>query len=220
MRSWSACASSMRIASSIGAPHCSYEESLSSRRQRGGSAASSWASTLAAASAPPGSVRRLARPMRSASSPLDAAAGEDEVERVAVADQARQANGAAVDERHAPAPAEHAEHRVARRDPQVAPERELEAARHRVALDRGDHRLGEQHARRAHRPVAVFGHRVPATRAHTLQVGARAERAAGAGEDRDRSRRRHRRRGTRRRAAPRSAGRRRCAPRVDRWSRS
>ena len=44
-------------------------------------------------------------------------------------------------ERHAPAAAEHAEHRVARGDAQVAPQRELEAARDRVALDRGDHRL-------------------------------------------------------------------------------
>ena len=41
------------------------------------------------------------------------------------------------------------------RDPQVAPQRELEPARDRVALDGGDHRLGERHAGRTHRPVAV-----------------------------------------------------------------
>ena len=54
----------------------------------------------------------------------------------------RQAHGAAVDERHAPPSAEHAEHRVVGRHAEVAPQRELEAARDRVALDRRDHRLG------------------------------------------------------------------------------
>ena len=117
----------------------------------------------------------------------DTASGEDEIERVRVADQAREPHRAAVDERHAPTPAEHAEHRVARRDPQVAPQRELEPARDRVALDRGDHRLGEQHAGRSHRAVAAVGHRVAAAFADRLQVGARAERAVRAGEDRDRA---------------------------------
>ena len=71
----------------------------------------------------------------------DAATGEDQVERVAEADEAGQPHRAAVDERHTPAAAEHAEHRVAGGDPQVAPARQLEAAGDGVALDRGEHRL-------------------------------------------------------------------------------
>src|SRR5262245_32685678 len=78
----------------------------------------------------------------------DAAAGEDQVERVRVADQAGEPDGAAVDQRHAPAAAEHAEDGVLGGDAQVAPERELEPARDGVPLHRGDHRLREEHARR------------------------------------------------------------------------
>ena len=103
----------------------------------------------------PGSVRRLARPIAPRFVAAHAPAGEDEIERVRMSDQPRQAHRAAVDQRHAPPPAEHAEHRVACGDAQVAPARELEPAGDRVAFDRGDHRLGEQHARRAHRAVAV-----------------------------------------------------------------
>src|SRR4029079_15986322 len=43
-----------------------------------------------------------------------AAAGEDQIERVGVPDEAGQAHIPAVDQWYAPAPAEHAEHRVAR----------------------------------------------------------------------------------------------------------
>ena len=71
------------------------------------------------------------------------------------ANEPGKAHRAAVDQRHAPAPAEHAEHRIRRGDAQIAPERELESAGDRVALDRGDHRLRQQHARRAQRTVAV-----------------------------------------------------------------
>ena len=70
-------------------------------------------------------------------------------------DQPRQAHGAAVDQRHAPAAAEHAEHGVLLGDAQIAPQRELEPARNGVARDRGDHRLGQAHARGAHRAVAA-----------------------------------------------------------------
>ena len=58
-----------------------------------------------------------------------------------IADQPRQPDRAAVDQRHAEAAAEHAEGRRPRGDAQVAPQRELEPAGDRVALDRGDHRL-------------------------------------------------------------------------------
>src|SRR5439155_17624008 len=60
-----------------------------------------------------------------------------------------------VDQRHPEASAEHTEDGVGARDPQIAPERELQPAGDRVALDGGDHRLRDQHARRAHRAVDV-----------------------------------------------------------------
>ena len=104
-----------------------------------------------------------------------------------VPDQSGQAHGATVDEGNTPPPAEHAEHRVVRGDAQVAPQRELEPARDRVALDRRDHRFGKQHPGRAHRTVAVVGDRVAASLADRFEVGARAEHAVRAGQDRDRA---------------------------------
>ena len=100
-------------------------------------------------------------------------------------DQARQPDGAAVDERHAPTPAVDAERRVGSSDPQVAPDGELEATRHGVTFDRGDHRLAEIHSCRTHRTVEVdVGlDAVARARRHGLEVGARTEGAAGAGED-------------------------------------
>ena len=74
--------------------------------------------------------------MRAASSPLTPAPGQDQVERVALPDQSGQADRAPVDERHAPAPAVHAEGGVSGRDPQVAPQRELEPAGHGDGLRR------------------------------------------------------------------------------------
>ena len=89
----------------------------------------------------PVGTTRLARPMPSASA---ASTGRPVRIRSSArlgADQPRQPDRAAVDQRHAPAPAEDAEDGVLLGDPQVAPERELETARDGVALDRGDHRL-------------------------------------------------------------------------------
>ena len=135
------------------------------------------------------------------------AAGEDQIERARQADQARQADRAAVDQRHAEAAAEHAEHRVLLGDAQVAPQRELEPAGDRVARDRGDHRLAEQHPRRAHRAVAVGRDAVGRAGGDRLEIGARAERAVIAVQHARPARRRRRRtRGTRRRA-PRAVSR-------------
>src|SRR2546425_326590 len=75
--------------------------------------------------------------------------GEDHVHRVAVTDQPGQTHRAEVDQRHAPAPAEDAEDGVGGRHAEVAPERQLEATRDGVALDRGEDGLREQHARRS-----------------------------------------------------------------------
>ena len=119
---------------------------------------------------------------------LDRAAGEDQVQRPALPDQPRQPHGAAVDQRHAPAPAEHPEHRRRVRHPQVAPQRQLQPAGHRVPADRRDHRLRQHHARRAHRAVAVRDRPVSSIGADRLEIRARAERRSHAGEHRDRRR--------------------------------
>jgi hypothetical protein len=114
------------------------------------------------------------------------AAGEDEVHGVAVADEAGQADGAAVDEGDTPAAAEDAEDRVASGHAHVAPGSQLEPASDRVALDGGDHGLGEQHAARAHRAVTLHAaHAVAGAGGDCLEVGSRAEVAASAREDGD-----------------------------------
>ena len=69
------------------------------------------------------------------------AARHDDLQRLAHADQARQAHRAAVDQRHAPAPAVDAEVGALRHHAHVAPHGELHAAGHGRALDRGDHGL-------------------------------------------------------------------------------
>ena len=82
---------------------------------------------------------------------VDDPAGEDQVQRAAHPDDARQALRAAVDERHAPAALGEAERRALGGDPQVAPQRELEAAGQAPAADRGDRRLGRREAGEAQR---------------------------------------------------------------------
>ena len=113
----------------------------------------------------------------------DRAAGQNEIERAAHADQPRQAHRAAVDQRHAPAPAEHAENGVALDDAQVGQQRQLQPAGHRIAADRRDQRLGERQTSRPHRagarPLRI--ERVAARRiADRRQVRAAAEMTAGA----------------------------------------
>src|SRR5260370_342248 len=80
--------------------------------------------------------------------------GQYQVERAAEPDQPRQSYGPAVPQRHAPAPAEDAEHGVLLQHAQIAPEGELEPTGARVAGDGGDRGLAQEHARGAHRSVA------------------------------------------------------------------
>jgi hypothetical protein len=77
---------------------------------------------------------------------LHLAPGQDQVHGMAHAHQARQAHGAAVNQRHAKAAAVHAEVGVLLHHPQVTPQRQLHAAGHGGAADRRDHRLGQQQA--------------------------------------------------------------------------
>ena len=165
------------------APHCSNTDRRSARRQIGGSAASSCASATAAARASPSGTTRLASPMRSASSAPTPRPVRIMSSACALTDEARQTDGAAVDERHAPAPAVHAERGRLGGDAQVAPHRQFDAAGDGEAFDRGDDRLVQQQPRRAHRPFAV-AQRPSAARAlgDRLEVGAGAEVAVGAGE--------------------------------------
>ena len=93
---------------------------------------------------------------------IDGAAGEDHVHGAALADDAGQAKRAAIDQRHAPAPAIDAEDGGLGCHAHVGHQRQLEPAGDRVAFDGGDQRLGErdegirriaigQQARRPHR---------------------------------------------------------------------
>ena len=116
----------------------------------------------------------------------DGAAGQDQLERAAVADDARQTDRAEVDQRHAETAIEEAEDRGARRNPEVAPQRELHPARDRGAFDRGDHRLAQPEPRRAHRTeVAVRLDGPPFAFGDRLEIGPGAERAPRAGQHRD-----------------------------------
>ena len=68
-------------------------------------------------------------------------AGQNHIHGPAVADQSRQTHGAAVDQGHAPAPAEHAERGGRFRHSQVAQQRQLQAAGHGKAAHGGNHRF-------------------------------------------------------------------------------
>jgi hypothetical protein len=114
----------------------------------------------------------------------DGAPGQDEVERASFADQSGKADGTAVDQRDAPATIEHTERRVARRNAQVAPQRELEPACNCVTLDRGDNRLAQAEPRRTHRSVAVLAGHVRALAGRDrLEVRSGAKRPARAPQD-------------------------------------
>ena len=101
--------------------------------------------TWASISAPPGRLIRVTSPMAEGFAGGDRSPGEDQVQGAPQAHDARQPDGAAVDQRDAPSAAEDAECRFGIGHAQVAPERQFEAAGDRVAVDRGDHRLA-QHA--------------------------------------------------------------------------
>lgn len=138
--------------------------------------------------------QRLAGPDHAAGQPhcqglvgVDRAAGEDHVQRPPHADDARQAHGAAVDQRHAPAAAEHAEHGIVLHHPQVGQQGQFEAPGDGVSADRGNQRFGQGHPGRPHRAgCAAVGHERVAARgiADGGQIGAGAEMAARAAQHR------------------------------------
>ena len=115
-------------------------------------------------------------------------AREDQVHGAAVPDQPRQPHGAAVDQGDAPAPAEHPEHRVLFGDPQVAPQRQLETAGHRVTTHRGDDRLGQRHPGRAHRAGAGAVRLIHLGCSESLEIGSGTEGSVVAAQHRHRGR--------------------------------
>ncbi len=106
---------------------------------------------------------------------------------MAVSEHPGQPNRAPIDERHPPASAIDAEYGVSGGHAQVAEHRELQPAGDRVPLDRGDRRLGERHACWPHWPGErhVRLDSVAVASGDRFQIGARAEGALRAGEDRD-----------------------------------
>ena len=131
------------------------------------------------------------RPICFASSALTGLRAQEDVHRDRVRDLAREADRGAT-EREQPALAlPHAEDRALARDADVRALQHLGAARDRVPLDRGDERLREPVVAQQRLPVKVrgLGHPVADVlalrrRPHRLEVGARREVAARAGEDR------------------------------------
>src|SRR5262245_6191220 len=129
------------------------------------------------------------------------APGQNNLQRATQADDARQAHGTAVDQRHAPTAAIDTEVGVFRHHPEIAPERELHAAGDGGALDGGDHRLVQLEPRGAQRPtrnVAAVAARLRSRdvelaqriigieRADVFEIPAGAERPARAVEHRHR----------------------------------
>ena len=115
----------------------------------------------------------------------DRPAGEDEIERAALADQARKPHRAEVDQGDPETPIEHAQGGAGRRDTKVTPQRELESPGHRVALDRRDGRLAEPHACWPHRSPAIFMEPIVGARGQRFEIEAGTEIAACAGQDGD-----------------------------------
>ena len=156
----------------------------------------------------------------------DLAAGEDDVERPAPPDDARQPHRTAVDQRHAPAAAVDAHVGALLHHAQIAPQRQLHAARDGRPRNRRDHRLRKLQPCRPHRsardrPTACGKiqrrHRFFLAKLGRgiLEVEARAEGAARAPQHRDRLRDgRHRKPATPRSAHRRSRDPSRCAPRA------
>lgn len=83
---------------------------------------------------------------------------EDEVERPPLADQPRETDRAAIDERHSKAPTEDPEHGRLAHNSKIAPDGELEPSGNREALHGSHHRLAQRHPRRPERAGAVDPH--------------------------------------------------------------
>ena len=147
-----------------------------SARRPAGTRRAARASSSAAARAPPGGTTRLAKPAARASSASTARPVRIQSRARPEADDAGQPYRPAVDERDAPAAAEHARRRrrtsMTRRSHHAASSMPPATA---WPLDRGDDGLGQGQAGRPHRPVG--GHVGVEVVRHRLEVRSGAERA-------------------------------------------
>src|SRR5215472_17881969 len=98
----------------------------------------------------------------------------DQPRRVALTDDAWEALGAAIGERHTPAAVQGSELRVLRGNSKVAPARKLHPSRKTEPVDRGNRRLARIQAGEAHGPCPV-GVPVPDEVIDSLEVGPRAK---------------------------------------------
>ena len=157
---------SLAMAASSSRSHCRSADSRSARRQVCGSARCLWRVRSR------GGGPRLghqtvgkAHPQRLGAA--DRASGQNEVDRLRMTDQARQPDGAEIDQRHAEAAAEDAEGGVLGNDAHVGPQRQFHAAGHCKTLDRRDHGLRQPQPARSHRrdvlwpPISRFLLRSP-----------------------------------------------------------
>src|SRR6266699_1809047 len=103
----------------------------------------------------------------------DAPAGEYQIKRVAVTDETRQADRPPIDEWNSPAAVIHAKNGILGSNPQVAPEREFEAASNGIALYRRNHGLAEKHARDTQRSIPILGNaQSPRSLRHSSEIEA------------------------------------------------
>ena len=126
--------------------HCSSADSRSLRRHSCGRAGQLAGQLDGHGQRPAGRGDPVDEPDPLGLGAVDAPAGEDQVHRPAVADQPGQAHRAEVDERHAEAPAVHAEDGIDGGHPQVTPQGQLQPPGHGGTLDGRDDRLAEPHA--------------------------------------------------------------------------
>ena len=136
------------------------------------------ANATAAAARSPSTMASI-RPASSASVGRDRIAGQDHRHRLVEADEARQALGAAGAGDQAELDLGQAEPCARRRHPEMAAERDFEAAAERRAVHRGDHRLFARLDRRDHVERGRLSRRL----AELADVGAGNEGAPGADDD-------------------------------------
>src|SRR5260370_5620350 len=101
---------------------------------------------------------------------LYAASGQYHIERMALSDQARQTDGAEVNEWNTKAPVEDAKHGVTSSNAQVAPQSEFQSAGHGMTFDCRENRLAQQHPGRSHERLAFRINRLAATSGNLAQI--------------------------------------------------
>src|SRR5260370_11132609 len=86
----------------------------------------------------------------------NAAAGQDEIQRVAVSDEPRQTYGPQVDQRNAESATVDAKHCIVRGHAKIAPQRQFQSTGNCMPFHGGDDRFAQKHPGRSHRPEAFW----------------------------------------------------------------